>query len=175
MSKRAVEWAETVHVANGPMRRVLDKLAYLHHDKHDLYPSQAYLAEKTQLSIRAVRYALQLLTYFGIVQRKARSNGARGRSSDLRLLSFGLHNISKEQISAAKIALRKPRSNRHAVPVADINSQEAPCAGPPGTACQGIGELIDTLSQNRQDGSVEHCTREAEAGWSPKIVIGGRS
>lgn len=170
MSKRAVEWAETVRIANGPMRQVLDKLAYLHHDKHELFPSQAYLAEKTGLSERGVRYALQLLSFFGVVQRTARSNGARGRSSDRMVLSFGLHDISREQIAAAKKSLRKPGCNRHNVPITEGHSQPAPHAGAPGTACQGIGELIDPPFHGRTEPSVRHCTRESRTVL--RLVVG---
>ena len=176
MSKRAMQWAETVKVANGPMRRVLDRLAYLHHDKHDLFPSQAYLAEKTDLSERAVRYALQLLSHFGVIQRTMRSNGAHGRTSDLVVLSFGLHGVGKDQIRAAKIALRKPRSNRHSLPLARDISQPAPGARPPGTVCQVIGDLSEEPSQEGTEGSVGQYAREAGAGRPTlRLLAGGRS
>lgn len=178
MSKRAMQWVDTVKVANAPMMLVLRALAYQHSDKTQLYPSQARLAEKTGLSERGVRYALQLLSHFGVIKRTARSNGARGRTSDLVVLSFGLHDIGREQISTARTALRKPLSNRHRLPVVvDANSQPAPRAAPPGTACQGIGELIEDPSQGRTELSVEHCsTCEARADRPAlRLLAGGRS
>lgn len=176
MSKQAIAWAESIKIGNGPMRQVLDKLAYLHHDKQGLYPSQAYLAEKTGLSERGVRYALQLLSHFGIIKRTPRSNGAKGRTSDLVILSFGLHDISREQVSAAKRALRKPLSNRHRVPVATPNSQPAPRAGGPGTACQGIGDLTDHLSQVGTVLSVGHYVKDEPADPPGlRLVKGGRA
>lgn len=168
-----MQWAETVKIGNGPMRQVLDRLAYQHHERGKLFPSQGKLAEQTGLSVRAVRYALQLLSYFGVIKRTRRSNGALGRTSDLVELSFGLHDISRQQITAAKKALRKPSPKRHSVPVSDIISQEAPDAGPPGTACQVIGDLSDTLSHTGTNLSVGHY--EAEARPVLRVVTGGRA
>jgi hypothetical protein len=175
MSKKAMDWADTVHIANGPMKQVLGRLAYLHREGKELFPSQAYLAEKTQLSERTVRYALQLLAYFGVVRRIARSNGARGRTSDVMVLSFGLHEITRDQVTTARRALRKPLSIRHRVPVVVVKSQPAPHAGAPGTACQGIGDLIEEPSQEVTGLSVGQYAREAAGDRTRlRLVVGGK-
>src|SRR4051794_27836713 len=103
MSKHAKQWASRQQIANGPMKSVLTALAYLHREGKDLFPSQAYLANETGLSDRAVRSALRLLSHFGVLSRKPRSAGHRGRISDLITLNLSIDFVlSSEMVSIAR-------------------------------------------------------------------------
>lgn len=122
------------------MKALLNKLAYMHKSGRALFPSQAFLADSIGRSPRTVREGLRVLEYFGLIHRKARSNGAKGRSSDEITLSLTQEfTLTKQVIADAHRTLRK----RQISPVVSTNSQPAKSAGAPGEIRQGIGELIE--------------------------------
>ncbi|HTM76763.1 MAG TPA: helix-turn-helix domain-containing protein [Devosia sp.] len=162
MSKQAKQWASRQQIANGPMKSVLTALAYMHREGKDLFPSQAYLANETGLSDRAVRAALRLLSHFGVLSRKARSSGSRGRISDVFTLNLsGDYRLTSEMLSTARKGLAKPGSNRKPVPVAE-KLQPEPASGASGTSFRGLGDEQKVLSQISTELSVGHCTHEGQ-------------
>jgi hypothetical protein len=131
LSSAAKRWADRQVIASATMKQVLAELAYMHKSGSVLFPSQAYLAEKTVLTVRAIREALRLLGHFQIVRRTARSNGRTGRSSDRFELAFERDFIvTSEMAAAARKALRGSTSKRNHVPVGE-DLQEEPRSGPP--------------------------------------------
>lgn len=174
MSKKARDWAHSLSIDDGAMKPVLMELAYIHQDGKPLFPSQDHLARATGNSERTVRDALRLLQHFKIISRKARSNGAGGRTSDEFTLSIGeTFSLSRKQIAETRKAL----SNRRNLPLASANSQPAKSAGGTGEICRGIGDLVGSLSQDRTDVSVGHCAGEGAQESRPhlRLVSGGRS
>jgi hypothetical protein len=140
LSKEAVDWAQRQFIPDGTMKPLLKQLAYMHKPGRDLFPSQAFLADAIGRSGRTVREGLRLLEYFGLIKRKARSNGAKGRTSDLfELVMDREFTLTKRVIADAHKALRKRRTS----PVANPNSQPAKSSGAPGEIRQGIGDLAE--------------------------------
>lgn len=150
MSKVATDWARRQALPDGTMKAVLRALAYIHQDGKLLYPSQSYLVRETGLGLRTVRDAIKALCQLGMLERRHRSAGAKGRTSDAYKLPLGREFlISKYDIRKARKALR----NRHIVPVTG-NSLPAPCSVPSGTSCRGIGveQDIDTYQKGALTG-----------------------
>jgi hypothetical protein len=171
MSKVAKQWADALIIPDGVMKPVLQELAYRHMAGEPLFPSQQTLAFSTGNSDRAVREALRLLEHFGIITRRARSNGAGGRSSDkFELLLEQQFTLTKVAISTARRALR----NRNVVPVAESSSQPERGSGGAGTTFRGIGDLGDSVP------SKDHYRGNSELEGGPKrpnlrLVVGGDS
>lgn len=156
------------------MKPVLLELAYMHQQGKPLFPSQERLALATGNSERTVRDALRLLQHFKIIDRKWRSNGARGRTSDEYILAIGTPFTLARKVIAAT---RKDLSNRRNSPVVMEKSQPAKSAGGTGEICRGIGDLVeDTLSHTGTELSVGHYTREGEGQQRPalRVIHGGR-
>lgn len=171
MSKEAVDWALRQSIPDGTMKPLLKQLAYMHKSGRALFPSQAFLAEAVGRSPRTVREGLRLLEYFGLIKRKARSNGAAGRTSDLfELVMEHDFTLTKRVISDAHKTLRKRRTS----PVATTNSQPAKSAGAPGEIRQGIGELTEGPFHRGTDLEITTKGDTALDGARLKVIDGGK-
>ncbi len=173
MSKEARQWAERLALPDPSMKAVLLQLAYMHRAGGKLFPSQKSLAEKTGLSDRAVWEALKLLEAFALLVRQPRSNGYRGRTSDVVELQLSATApISKAAIKLARKGLRNSLNVRSAA----RDLQLAPGSGGTRSTSEGIGELLEEPNQGSTKGSIGHCTREADDGRPTlKVLAGGKS
>jgi len=161
-----MKWALGAVIEDGTMKPVLLHLAWLHTESQAPFPSQQTLAAATGNSSRTVREALRLLEHFRVIQRRARSNGSTGRSSDLFTLAIGKTvNLTRNQILVARRGLRKRRT----LPVASSNSQPANIAGGPGEVRQGIGDDQLSIQGNVTQGS------KSALGGGLRLLPGGRS
>jgi DNA-binding transcriptional MocR family regulator len=114
-----------------------------------IIPSQAYLARETGLTERAVRTALALLSEMGMVERRHRSAGAKGRISDSYTLR--LHRefmFTRKQIKDTRNAIRY----RNQIPVGD-NSLPERGSFATGTSFRGIGD--DQKEVTYQDKAIQ--------------------
>lgn len=89
MSWAAIEWARAQRVGNGAAKSVLNALAIRSDSSHQAWPSQTTLAGDTDLCIRTVRDAINLLAARGFLSRQRRSSAKRGRASDVFTLAVG--------------------------------------------------------------------------------------
>ena len=137
MSKEAREWMKRQRIADATLKAVVRAIAWSA-DKGggECRAAQSDLAEEASMTDRAVRAALVVLERLEIVQRKSRSKGKYGRTTDLITLSMERNfDVSRGAILAVRKALRPPLQpapragksetcNRHLVPL-----QPAPRAG----------------------------------------------
>lgn len=149
MSAEARKWHSRQIIPNGPMKSVLGVLAYLHQEGRKLFPSQAYLARETGLTERSVRTAVAMLAELGVVDRRHRSAGARGRISDCFTLRMNQEFMfTRKQIRDARAGLR----NRNRIPLANNSLPERRSVAT-GTAFRGIGDEQDIGTY--QDGAIQ--------------------
>lgn len=130
MSKEAREWLKRQRIADASLKAVVRAIAWSA-DKGggECRAAQSDLAEEASMTDRAVRAALVVLERLEIVQRKSRSKGKYGRTTDLVVLALDRNfDVSKASIRAVRRSLRpalqpEPRSgnekiyNRNRVPL----------------------------------------------------------
>lgn len=173
MSKEACKWHSRQVIPNGPMKSVLGALAYLHCEGKLIFPSQAYLARETGLTDRSVRTALALLEAMGVVDRRHRSAGAKGRISDSYTLRLNQEFMfTRRQIRDTRNALRY----RKHIPVGE-NSLPERGSFATGSTFRGIGDEQDKSTFQEEaiqgvDSSVGHM-REAGVVVPLRVVGGG--
>ncbi len=149
MSREARNWYSRQIIPNNAMKSVLGVLAYLHGEGRKIFPSQAYLARETGLTDRSVRAALALLSELGVVDRRHRSAGAKGRISDIYVLRLSQEfMLTRKQIRDTRSALRY----RKQIPVGENLLPEAGSVAT-GTAFRGIGDEQD--KRLIQDGAIQ--------------------
>lgn len=172
MSKEAMIWADSQEIADPAMTAVLVRLAYMHHSKQALFPSQATLARLTQFSPRKVWEALKLLELLNVIVRLARSNGAAGRTSDAYVLPIAAPpvRIAKAKIKEARTTLR----NSHRVRSALAKSQLAPGARGSSTGCEGV-EVYKSPIHREANLSVSTEPAPAAGARPLRIIDGGRA
>ena len=175
MSKAAVDWADAQDIEDPVMTAVLFRLAYQHHARHALFPSQATLAAQTKFSRRTVWEALKLLELLGVITRKSRSRGAGGRTSDKFEIALARapFRLNKKLITAARADLR----NSHVERTTKENSQLARGARGPRTRSEGIvteqSPIHEGITTDLEVSTVGEAP-VAAIGWTPKVVGGGR-
>jgi len=109
MSAAAMAWAKRQKIADHTMKTALTTLAWAADAESHCWPSQARIAAEMGVSDRAVRSALKLLESFGLIERKARSNGRSGRTSDMITVAVDREfTVTKPQAKAARRALLNP-------------------------------------------------------------------
>lgn len=89
MSSSSMRWARRQLVPNGALKAVLTELASVSRDGVNAWPSQQTIAHSTGLSMRTVWQSLQLLQQLGLIDRRRRSLGRQGRTSDM--ISLAVH------------------------------------------------------------------------------------
>lgn len=168
MSKDAVNWADAQQIEDPVMTAVLLRLAYMHHAKHPLFPSQGTLASLTKFSPRAVWEALKLLEKAGVIERSARSRGSQGRTSDAFVLPIDRAPIklSKHVIYVMRTILR----NSHVERSAPEKSQLAPRARGSRSGSEGIVTEQSPIHEGTST-DLEVSTRRAGL----RVLDGGRS
>ncbi|MEP9390580.1 helix-turn-helix domain-containing protein [Mesorhizobium sp. KR9-304] len=89
MSSSALKWARRQLVPNGALKAVLTEIASVSRDGINAWPSQHTIAQSTGLSQRTVWQSLQILQQLGLIDRRRRSLGRNGRTSDM--ISLAVH------------------------------------------------------------------------------------
>ncbi len=102
MSVEAIAWASKQRTGSPGAKLVLIALANYCNDRNECWPSQATLAEWTEMSDRTIRTHLTSLEYMGLIHRKARPV-AGSFTSDLITLNLGqMQILPAEKISDGK-------------------------------------------------------------------------
>jgi hypothetical protein len=172
MSAAASAWADRQVIASPAMKAVLDRLAWLHKEGRDLFPSQATLASRTALSPRCVWESLELLEHFGLIRRRPRSRRA-GRISDVfELVMTSAVNIDRHAISVARRGLRAGSATRSGSEQ-PRNQQLAPGSSATRSGSEGVGDEEKKEASHRKLTPEEGNTREGRARLA--VVAGGRS
>jgi hypothetical protein len=138
MSALAQKWAEAQKIADPTLMAVLRSVAWFANRGTGICTkSQAEIACRAGLQIRALRNSLSILERLEIIHRRPRSRGNYGRTTDEISLSVERNfDISRGAIKGLRAA-SQPAQNASS----EIVAQPAPNAGATGTKCRAYNQV----------------------------------
>lgn len=109
MSGTAIKWARRQRIASVKLKNMLNTIAYRADEKGKTWASQQTLADDMGANERFIRQLLRQLELLGLIERKRRSRGRKGRLTDE--ISLPLHktfDLGRDAISAVPGRAVKP-------------------------------------------------------------------